>query len=141
MLPCWLHGLRSYDPRQSLVSHLRVCAGADKSVVVSEGASALAGGGADESARVAMKNILVNVTARDIMKGIPYDAIQCPIAISLRRHRMGGRTTTCASSRKILLNGLTYFTPSAAAEFIQRFDAGIKMEPFRFVLTDPKEIQ
>ena len=77
----------------------------------------------------------INVTKRDIQLGEKDNALDCPVALAVKRHlpsrclQVGSETVTfdCGS----------IFLPESAREFIHRFDTGKRVKPFSFTLEIP----
>lgn len=80
-----------------------------------------------------MSAIRVNVTQRDIERGVADAVGSCPIARALRRHA-GWERAFVTSNRAYVPNGQTARLPSIAASFTARFDYGYEVKPFSFTL-------
>lgn len=73
----------------------------------------------------------VKILKTHISKGLPNDALSCPIALALE-HAYEGVTV---NEDTIELNGLEFKLPAKAKRFIRRFDDGKEVKPFAFELT------
>ena len=78
----------------------------------------------------------INVTKRDIERGVKRDAELCPVARAARRIQNGAAVDGedlyygPRSRRRVVA------LPTVAKEFVGRFDAGKKVEPFSFTVDD-----
>lgn len=81
--------------------------------------------------------MLIKVTQVHIDNGCRLSCSQCPIALAIYE--------TSALIRNVRVRKITTFTdlyhgdkafklPDEALEFIQKFDSGLKVEPFEFTL-------
>lgn len=78
-----------------------------------------------------MKTI-IKVTQEDIDMGHKRSAIECPVALALRREVGNLR---CVGNSYIELNNRKYSTPEIVQNFIFQFDHNyIAMDPFEFEL-------
>ena len=82
-----------------------------------------------------MKTITVRVLRRHITKGVRRDGRKCPIALALKER--GCRDVTvyygssfCWGGRRRYLSEL----PNRVDTFIDRFDSGFPVRPFKFRL-------
>lgn len=74
----------------------------------------------------------IEVTARDIEKGLPEDKCGCPVALAIRRATGLEVSVWCSMSVKV---GREYIDlPDEAEDFINRFDQGEPVQPFTFDL-------
>ena len=92
-----------------------------------------------------MENIVViEVTEEDIKKGVRADCGKCPIALAIGRHLPEDicvdvkytyahfyRQHNTLELRDFLYR---YKMPTEAGEFINQFDAGIKVRPIKFTI-------
>ena len=77
-------------------------------------------------------SILVDVTQEDIENGVAEDCLSCPIAIALER---ATNKKWAVGSEEVCPNdfiGPVYRLPQSARRFINRFDSGGVVKPFRF---------
>ena len=84
--------------------------------------------------------VTVEVTAEDIAQGDPGGCWGCPVALAL--NRATGYAWSVNPFHLILprpgrKKNLDIKTPPEVAEFISRFDAEKKVEPFTFTLNIP----
>jgi hypothetical protein len=81
--------------------------------------------------------ITVNVTQRDIERGIRSKCSDCPVALAVKR-ALGKRVKVFSGVSTSYLyldhNKKPFPLPASAVEFIDRFDSGHKVEPFTFKL-------
>ncbi len=84
------------------------------------------------------KKVRINVTQRDIERGIRFTSYTCPIARAARRHP---ELKGCAVSPDSLAfdNSGWVWTPlpEKACEFVDSFDGGRPVKPFSFTLELP----
>ena len=78
----------------------------------------------------------VEVTPQDIARGHPEDNCCCPVALAVRR-AVG--IATSVGTGKIVVDYATpwqteIWNPEEVTEFVERFDAGLPVEPFAFDL-------
>jgi hypothetical protein len=86
-------------------------------------------------------NVHINVTQRDIERGIPGKSSSCPIARAVKRTRWGrskltvtvGRFTVRAVSLGAW-GASAYKLPEDAQNFVSEFDRARDVEPFSFTL-------
>jgi len=81
------------------------------------------------------KEILIELSADDITHGTKKDCSDCPVARAVARALPGSRPEVF--HEEIELYGKyrgTATTPSEISEFIEAFDDGVPVEPFRFTL-------
>lgn len=79
--------------------------------------------------------IIVCITSEDIAAGRAKSITACPQALALQRAT--GCSQAWIGPFKIAADGGsngTHDTPRAAVEFIDRFDAGLPVEPHTFIL-------
>jgi len=76
----------------------------------------------------------INVTERDIKLGKKNHILACPIARALRRKSTNGHVASWATTAH--LDGKVFLLPPVAIQFVRKFDAGKKVKPFKFTLTD-----
>ncbi len=74
----------------------------------------------------------VNVTERDIQKGMRYDNTACPVALAIRRTLPDAMILTDAEG--VNVNGKDYLLPPAAVRFALDFDLGNPVKPVVFNL-------
>jgi hypothetical protein len=80
----------------------------------------------------------VKVTEKDIQAGVRSQTQLCPIALAIRRDLscdVGVGTYTVS----LAMSPYQYLLPPKARAFIQRFDAGMSVEPFTFELRELRE--
>ena len=82
--------------------------------------------------------IRVDVTAQDIAAGLAKNCQRCPVALALGR---AGRDDYAAVVEidfrlHLELQSRWIAAPQEVVEFVERFDAGLRCEPFRFELPD-----
>jgi hypothetical protein len=80
--------------------------------------------------------VIVNVTASHIKRGVSGDSSSCPVALALR----GKKYTFISVNDEIeFVNRsgsiVTVPSPKSVAKFIDRFDDGKKVKPFSFKLS------
>lgn len=77
-----------------------------------------------------MTTFTIDVTQDDIDNGVAFDAMQCPVAKAMQRHwpyaAVDGKCCWPTHDRKPL--------PKKALRFVDRFDAGKAVKPFKFKL-------
>jgi hypothetical protein len=79
--------------------------------------------------------MIINVTKDDIEKGIPKNAVFCPVALAL--HRVFPDADVSVSGTLIIVNNsgklnLLYSISNDVHYFITNFDKGKHVEPFSF---------
>lgn len=77
----------------------------------------------------------ISVTEQDIKDGVPISAQCCPIANAVARATKSLNSEVLVTRNYIHVRADYYYLPIAAYLFIERFDAGGKVEPFKFELT------
>jgi hypothetical protein len=87
----------------------------------------------------------IEVTQKDIDKGIPRDAAKCPIAKALQRQcpKRGRKwLVNCAEAeamnKKDPVDSIDYPLPKKCMRFIDDFDKERTVKPFTFELKEPK---
>lgn len=80
--------------------------------------------------------VTIEVTKEDIEKGIKHDARSCPINLAMRRRVYAKMDVHKGYVNMESLTGRYYqaVLPETAVEFIQKFDSGVEVKPFRFQL-------
>lgn len=77
----------------------------------------------------------INVSQRDIQKGVPTSRSKCPIARACKRHKL---SSVCVDPDRVwFVFGRRYycsFLPKKARQFTGAFDRGEKVKPFCFTL-------
>lgn len=86
--------------------------------------------------------IKVNVTARDIKYGKPYDIDACPVARAIKRTKWG-RTNKFEVGRCLIVSGnvinIAYISwPDEVNLFITEFDFDGDVKPFTFEMDVPE---
>jgi len=84
---------------------------------------------------------LIEVTKQDIKNGVPCNPWCCPIANAVCRHfkikNDNSSPVSVASNVRVKGDVDTYYKLSRAANrFIDRFDKGHKVAPFKFYITE-----
>jgi hypothetical protein len=74
----------------------------------------------------------INVTQEDIDNGNNADACACPVALALRRSFKVD--DIWVQPYEMSANGHVYMNPSKVRDFINNFDRGMKVKPFKFEL-------
>jgi hypothetical protein len=78
----------------------------------------------------------IEVTQEDIDRGIPFSHTSCPIACAVQR--TFGQPCWVYTHRMAVFTGLPdvsrYALSGECVDFIARFDAGKKVEPFSFTV-------
>jgi hypothetical protein len=81
----------------------------------------------------------ISVIQQDIDLGIRNDGYDCMVALSIRRLIPGAKSTWVTANRIAFSVGekrYVYLPPPPVAGYIVDFDAGRKIKPFSYVLTD-----
>lgn len=81
--------------------------------------------------------VTVNVTQRDIERGVPRSSCQCPIARAMRRKidtdlRVGSEIWWFPDQAE------SEDLPNNVTTWIRTFDAGLPVKPFKFKLEVPE---
>lgn len=79
-----------------------------------------------------MKKVTVKVTKKDIKAGKKEDGASCPIAKAFRRQTKTHKKIT-VDYGYINCGGNLYTLPQEANDFIEYFDEGGAVKPFKFV--------
>lgn len=79
------------------------------------------------------RRIRVNVTQRDIERGVQNSGGRCPVARAMRRHRPF-RFASVNGLEAYVPWGGKYTLPLEVQEFVGAFDDGDPVEPFTFDL-------
>jgi hypothetical protein len=87
----------------------------------------------------------INVTPDDIRRGIPRDALACPIGLAVRRTIGGeGDCVVLVDNESVFLLGssssLVAALPISAVEFTRKFDDDNKVYPFDFTIELTEEL-
>lgn len=77
----------------------------------------------------------INVTLRDIKKGIKHQSSHCPIARAIKRLT---DIRLCVCQEWISFDGIRIPTPQKASDFISNYDLGQPVKPFKFKLDIPQ---
>jgi hypothetical protein len=94
-----------------------------------------------------MKTVTITVTAQDIQSGTQCAAFGCPVALAVNRHLNADFKSGWAQTRFTVAsisnpndpkNFVDHVVPSAASDFIIRFDQKQPVKPFTFDLTLPE---
>jgi hypothetical protein len=87
-----------------------------------------------------MRKVIINVTQRDIDKGIPKNPCACPIHRAVSRRFRGQEI--CVEVNVILVGATIVQTPLEAFSFMGRFDrsGGIVVKPFKFAIEVPDDL-
>ena len=88
------------------------------------------------------RRIRINVTKRDIDRGIPYSSHACPVASAIRRH--SHLADYCVGPTYVvngegIIDDVAIPLPEVAIRFVSDFDAGRPVNPIRFTLEPPEE--
>lgn len=91
-----------------------------------------------------LKGLEIDVTQRDINRGIPYDNCNCPIALAIRRVGKFKENDVSVEENVVEIGtyaGILFTEPEAryalpkrAQTFVARFDNEEPVKPFSFVL-------
>lgn len=73
----------------------------------------------------------INVTQRDIEKGLREDPNSCPVARAIKRR---GFEDVSVKTQVIWIGCRKYNPPEIVEDFIERFDKGDTVQPFKFEL-------
>jgi hypothetical protein len=88
-----------------------------------------------------VSTITVRVTGTDIRRGLPGDALSCPIARALRRATgrrwAASRTVLRVAEEDGVLGGRHLPAPPEAEAFMRDYDRDRKVRPFTFTLDLP----
>jgi len=88
--------------------------------------------------QLAGRTFTVRVTRKDIREGQPDDPNYCPIALALQRAT--GVEDVEVESSSIRVDGFKELTtPRHIEDFVEDFDGGGNVKPFRFRITIPVE--
>lgn len=90
------------------------------------------------------KRVRINVTQRDIDRGIPFSSWSCPVALAIRRHSQladyfVGRNYFVKG--ECIIDDMAIPLPEVTIRFVSDFDAGRPVKPIRFTLELPEEQQ
>jgi hypothetical protein len=80
----------------------------------------------------------IYVTKKDIELGVPRSIEECPISLAIKRRFKGSVAVSTYSHVAYVHNNMKYrrFTlPNKATIFVNAFDGGKSVKPFRFTLT------
>lgn len=77
-------------------------------------------------------DIQIIVTQEDIDNGIKGSECDCPVALAIKRKFSVDRGIV--DGIDIEINGVTYYTPERVYYWIERFDAGLPVQPITFEL-------
>lgn len=83
-------------------------------------------------------NMIISVTEKDIVAGSRGSSISCPIALALKR--CGLKDVHAYTTHILVTKGKEEFSsvPSRKVlQFINKFDRGLTVKPFRFTLSIP----
>ena len=95
------------------------------------------------NARKAVIQMRIRVTQQDIDEGVQNNCFHCPVARAIRRAFKAAEVWV----REIIIvkkarSQRTYLTPTAAVDFIERFDSAMlefeSTKPFSFILDQRK---
>lgn len=81
-----------------------------------------------------MKRIKVSVTKNDIRRGVAQRTDRCPVALAVTRALRSQAFVETDEIRVHIPVPCRMTTPRKAAQFIQSFDGGQKVNPFTFYL-------
>lgn len=93
-----------------------------------------------------LKRVTVNVTARDITKGLVAKCDRCPVALAfnrlLKKPYRANVGITVVKYESITNSGNVYgpMMPLITTEFIRAFDANRNPLPFKFRMSIPKMV-
>lgn len=73
----------------------------------------------------------INVTAEDIENGVPRSCLFCPVAQAVAK-QTGLRVSVGAMW--FFVEAVPHPTPEDVSNFVMKYDAGDKVEPFSFTL-------
>jgi len=76
----------------------------------------------------------IEITEADIRNGVCGNARQCPIAKAVARNTRRREVTVDDIDIYIKKDDFSFPTPKKARHFIDRFDSGLSVKPFSFVL-------
>ena len=74
--------------------------------------------------------VKINVTAKDIEKGVYESIYLCPVARAIKRATKG--IQPAVFPKTVVIDGLTFGLPEQATEFINEYDRGNEVKPFSF---------
>lgn len=80
-------------------------------------------------------SITIDVTQDDIGDGTAGECTRCPIAIAACR-ALADFCMVDAFTISIFRSGASYPVPPEAWKFMEAFDAGLPIKPFRFEVSD-----
>lgn len=86
--------------------------------------------------------ITINVTKKDILKGVREHACKCPIALAIKRKTK--KLVSVDNISSIYINGVKYQGDTAndiikIDSFIKRFDDGLSVNPMKISLITVRE--
>ncbi len=80
----------------------------------------------------ALKTMKITVTQEHIEKGDKCSDWSCPIALAI--NDIDKFWNVSVGDNEIVLNETSYTAPPTVTSFVQRFDGGLTVAPFEFVL-------
>lgn len=83
-----------------------------------------------------MKPMIIEVTSKDIRKGVKEESKSCPVALALNRETGFNdfRVNPASITRGFPFSTRYYHVPRSVKRFVHWFDDGKKVQPFRFIL-------
>lgn len=87
-----------------------------------------------------MKRVRINVTQRDIDRGVRSTLTSCPIALAIKRRVVEDSTVAVTQFAVLYGTFMSSPFPYRATQFIYHFDLGKPVKPFTFTLELPEEV-
>ena len=75
---------------------------------------------------------LINITQNDIKEGVQSSPTMCPIARAVRRALKPN--DIYVDSMNVIIGRKVFLLPHAVTNFIQGYDIGLRVQPFKFTL-------